>query len=173
MIVYGVGKMVSGDAVGFEQDEILIVFRHLDGAFNQVVKPDPPLRIPRSPQTQHIRFACLDSPGYLFRGQITAGGEGAVVAGAQLIRLLPLPDLGEPVGRTEAGIGEPFQHQFFRIGVVDRGAFALTIGAVIPPDFPRCDESLIDRQAKIGETAEDILRAACDLPLLSVSSSRK
>ena len=165
MIVHRVGEVIGGDAVGFQQHNVLIVFRHLDGAFDHIIKFDAARFVAGRPQPYNIRLSLVHASHRLVGRQIAADRVGTVIPGALLGGLLPGAHGGQLVRCAEAGIRQPLRHQRFHIRMVDHAALALLIRAVVALDLAGGDKALVDIHTVIGEPFQNVFGAAGDLPL--------
>ena len=131
------GKVVGRDAVGFEQYNVLIVFRQLDVTLDQIAVNKAFVRVARASEAQDIRLACLDVFFNLFQSQVAAFCPLTVVAEVDLHLLLLFAHGGQFFLGAEAWVSHSLFYQHLGKGLVDFGALALavrTIGTVVSLD---------------------------------------
>ena len=136
--------MIGGDAVRLKQHDILVVFRHLDGTFDHVVKLDAPLLASGGTQPHHKGLPGLHPAQCLLLRQQAAVGEFPVIAGTELALLLFFPVCLTLLLTTEAGVGFALLHQSLDIGAVNLTPQALLIGTVAAPDFAWGHKALVN-----------------------------
>ena len=147
MIVDGVGKVVGRDAVRFEEDKVLVVFRHFDGALDEIVKAEAAAFVAVRAQTHDIRLSRPHAPQRLLGRQVTAHGVPAVIPGAQLLLLLLRVGGLQCLGRTEAGVSQTLLHHPLDIGLIDFAAQALLVGGIGPAHGARRNKALVDGES--------------------------
>ena len=74
------GKVVGRDSVGFEQNNILIIFRKLNVALYQVMVGKSLIWVALGAEAQNIRFAGFDVCFNFFKAQVAAFCPLTVVA---------------------------------------------------------------------------------------------
>ena len=105
VVVHRVGEMVGGDAVGFQQDLINVVFRDGQRALDQIVVLELVFNGAGGAEAQHPRLARGDGGLYILDGTVAPDGVAAVVAEVDLLLLLLGAHGGQLLLRAEAGVG--------------------------------------------------------------------
>ena len=130
MVVYCMGEMIGGDAVGFQQHLVDVIFGDGEFAFHQVVEFELTGHVTGGAEPQYPGLPGGELRLNVFHGAVTPDGVGTVVAGGFLVRLLLFPHGGQFLFRAEAGIGFSFFYQLLGVHMVDTGALTLTVGAI-------------------------------------------
>ena len=154
VVVHHVGEVIGGDAVAFQQHQILIVLRHIQLAPDGVQHFGPLFRVAHTLIAQHPGPALGQLFFYLLQRQIPAFGEGAVIAEIELLGLLLLPQSGQLLLRAEAGVGPALFDQVFGHGLIYLLPLPLTVGAVVAPVFRL--SRLVQQHALVEGHAEKV-----------------
>ena len=139
VIVHRVGEVVGGDAVGLEQDEVLIVDGHFQLAADEILEGDLLLAVAIGEQAQNPGIACGQVGLHLFHGEL-AVGQHLCLTGGGLGLPVHVLDLGLLVGGLQSvqlllcgeyGVSLALGNQLLGEDVVEVGAEALLVGAVV------------------------------------------
>ena len=130
VIVYGVGKMVGGNTVGFQQNMVNVVFRDSQLAFHQIIKFELILDGAGGTEPENPGHSGIQLGLNVLHGAIPPHGIFPIVAGGLLVRLLLLPHGGQLLLGAEAGIGHALGDQLFGVDMVDIRPLTLAVGAV-------------------------------------------
>ena len=125
VVVHRVGKVIGGNAVGFQQHHIDHILLHFNFAFDQIVKAHLALRLAGGAQAQGPGLAGVYIGLDLVVGQIPTVGVGSPVAFNVLV-LLSGVQVFQLLRGTKAGVSQPFLHQKFAVALVN--VFAQTLG---------------------------------------------
>ena len=164
MVVDDVGKVVGRDAVRFEQDDVLVVFRQLDVALDKVAVNEALVRVARAAEAQNIRLAGLDICFNLFQSQVAAFCPLTVVAEVDFHFLLLFAHSGQLFLSAEARISHALFHQLFGKGLVDFSTLSLSvrsIGTVVAFN----GSAFVEVQAVVIEYPDDGFHTAFDSTL--------
>ena len=139
VIVYGVGEVVGGDAVGLQKYEVLIVDGHFQLAAHQILEGDLLLAVTVGQQAQNPRIARGQIGLHVGHGEL-AVGQHLGLAGGGLGLPVHVLDFGLLVGCLqgiqlllggEHGVSLALGHQLLGEDVVEVGAETLLVGAVV------------------------------------------
>ena len=120
----------GGYPIGFEKNNILIVFRHIYFALYKVGEVDIFFRVAFAAKTKHPAFIFCQSGLNILKGAVAPNGPLAVIAGVYAFGFLRLAHGGKLVLGAKAGIGFALGNQLPGIHVVDVRTLPLTVGAV-------------------------------------------
>ena len=167
MVVHNVGKIVGGEAVGFEQHLVieLLVF-DLDVPVDVVLKSADALHWHALTHDRHDAFG--DAGFHLLRAQVAAGIAVAFHA------FVGCFESGFVFFAAETVVGMPAREQFFRVFFINGQTLALHIGSkpavlirtFIVADASQC-EPAVDRGKRFRDVAVlvGILDAEDELPM--------
>ena len=130
VVVNYVSKVISRNAVGFEQNDVLIIFRQLDVAFYQVVMGESLIWVTLGAEAQNVWFASFDVCFDFFKAQIAAFCPFAVVAEVDLHFLLFFTHFGQLFFGAETWVSKSAFYQLFCEGLVDVCALTLSIWTI-------------------------------------------
>ena len=131
MIVHCVSKVISGDAVGLQQNVINVVFGDGQLALDHIIELELILNRTLAAEAEDPGLAfgnlCFD----IFNCPITPNGILAVVAEVFLVCFLLLAHSGQFFFGAEAGVSLAFFYQLLGKYMVKAGSLPLTIRAVV------------------------------------------
>ena len=130
VVVNYVSKVISRNAVGFEQNDVLIIFRQLDVAFYQVVMGESLIWVTLGAEAQNVWFASFDVCFDFFKAQIAAFCPFTVVTEVDLHFLLFFTHFGQLFFGAEAWVSKSAFYQLFCEGLVDVCALTLSIWTI-------------------------------------------
>ena len=138
MVVDRMCKMIGGNAVGLEQDKILVVLGQLELSLNKVGECDLLLRIAVGKYTQHERVACRKMRTDLVHRKASAlehalallGSRGVPVGILYLLFFIGLLKLRKLLLGSKAGICLALGNELLCIYVIDCRALALLVRTV-------------------------------------------
>ena len=110
VVIHGVGKVIGGNAVGFEKHVIDVVLRNGQLALYQVVKFELPVNAALGTEPENPGISGSQLRLNVLHGTVAPDGVFSVVAGGLLVRLLLFPKGGQLVLRAEAGVGFSLGH---------------------------------------------------------------
>ena len=130
MVIYHVCKMVGRNTIGFQKDEILIVW--MDGymSTNAVCHGTRFIRVAHALQTQGPGFTGIQFGADFFHSQITICRPFAIVAGGELLRFLFFTNLCKVFFSSKGWIGFSLSNEHLSNSVIKVDTFALVIWAV-------------------------------------------
>ena len=130
VVIHGVGEVIGGNAVGFQQHVVHVVLRNGQLALYQVVKFELVLNGARRAEAEHPGIAGGQLGLDFLHAPVPPDGVRAIVAGGFLVGLLLFPHGGQLLFRAEAGVGLALGDQLLGIHMVNICPLALPVGAV-------------------------------------------
>ena len=130
MIVNGVCKVIGGDSVCFEKNEILDVFGHFYLALYLILNNYLSVFVAVGAKSYGVGNSCLDLFLLLLDCKLTAGGIFSVIAGVCALLFLLFAKRGKLLLCAEAGICEALENKLLCKCLIDVLSEALLIGAV-------------------------------------------
>ena len=131
VVVNNVSKVIGRNTVGFKKNDILVVFRHIDFAFDKVVKVKIFFCVAFASETKDPCFAFGKGFFNFFKGHIAVSCPFSVIAGVCFFGFLLFSHFCKVFFGAEAGIGFSFRNKFFCKNVIKMCSLTLAIRTVI------------------------------------------
>ena len=164
VVVHHMGEVIGGYAVGLEQNNVLIVFRHIYFALYKVVKVNIFFRVAFAAKTKHPAFIFCQSGLNILKGAVAPNGPFAVIAGVYAFGFLRLAHGGKLILGAEAGVGLALLNKLFGEHMVNVRSLALTVGTVVA-EFSVGKRALVKIKSEFFEHGDYGLNAAFHLAL--------
>ena len=158
------GKVIGGNAVGFEKNMVDIILGDGELALDQIVKLELIFDGAGGAEPKHPGLSGIQlSPDVLHR-PVTPESVAAIVAGGFLGGLLLFPHGIQLFFCAEAGIGHALGNQLFGIDMIDGRPLALTVGT-IDAVIAVHGSALVKVNAVVLECLDEHLHRTGNLPL--------
>ncbi len=131
MIVYGVGEMISRKSVGFEDDDIHVIFLQFDFSAYLVHERRFAVMVSVGTETDYPRFAVFDVFDLLVYRQITVSGISPIISRKDFVGFLEGAYFFQIFSRAEIRISFPLFHQRLDYRAVYVFSDGLLIWAVV------------------------------------------
>ena len=130
VVIHGMGKMIGGDAVGFQKNVVNVVFGDGQLSLHQVIELKLVFNAAGGAEPEHPGVSGVQLSLDVLQGAIPPDGVLAVIAGVFLVGLLGFPHGGQFLFRTEAGICLALRNQLLGVDMVDVCPLTLAVRTV-------------------------------------------
>ena len=130
VVIHGMGKMIGGDAVGFQKNVVNVVFGDGQLSLHQVIELELVFNAAGGAETEHPGVSGVQLGLNVLQGAVPPDGVLAIIAGVFLVGFLGFPHGGQLFFGAEAGVCLALRNQLLGVDMVDVRPLTLAVGAV-------------------------------------------